>query len=254
MKIYIPTIGREEQKTFNRLPKYWQKKVVFVAYGSLGMHLKVLYENRCKAVLMQPSHIKGIAQVRQWILEKNDGKILMLDDDLKFAHREKDGLKLHDATPKEIDRGLWKVDELLDIYAHGSISTREGNNRVDAITTFIGRPLRALAYNCAMVKDTDARFDRIPLMEDFDMTLQLLREGLQNFTIWNLCHDQAGSNAEGGCSTYRTAALQTLSAKKLAKLHPGFVKVVQKETKSGWFGGVRTDVRIAWKKAYESAR
>lgn len=253
MKIYIPTIGREQQKTFDSLPKRWQEKVVFVVYGPLGKVLKTRYEGRCKAVLMQPKHIKGISQVRQWILEKNDGKILMLDDDLKFAHREKDGMKLHPASPTEIDRGLHKVNDLLDIYAHGSIATREGNNRVEEITTYIGRPLRALAYNCEWVKDHFARFDRVPLMEDFDMTLQLLRKGCKNFTIWNLCHDQAGSNAEGGCSTYRTAALQTAAAKALAKLHPKFVKVIQKETKSGWFGGVRTDVRIAWKKAYESA-
>ena len=39
---------------------------------------------------------------------------------------------------------------------------------------------------------------------------------------------------------------------ELAALHPDFVKVVEKYTKTSWGGGIRTDVRIAWKKAYES--
>jgi hypothetical protein len=44
------------------------------------------------------------------------------------------------------------------------------------------------------------------------------------------------------------------SAKGLAELHPGFVKVVRKETKGAWGGGERVDVQIQWKKAWESSR
>ena len=41
-------------------------------------------------------------------------------------------------------------------------------------------------------------------------------------------------------------------AHELEVLHPDYVTVVDKTTKTSWGGGTRTDVRIAWKKAYES--
>jgi hypothetical protein len=85
------------------------------------------------------------------------------------------------------------------------------------------------------------------------MTLQLLRAGYPNAVITEFVHNQAGSNTEGGCSAYRDAKMMESSARKLAKLHPGFVKVVTKETKTSWGGGERVDVQIAWKKALASA-
>lgn len=255
MKIYIPTIGNREQKTVGTLPINWLDDTIVVAplkeCDTLRKSLPDLV-----TVVPQPSNIKGIAAVRQWIIDREDGKILMLDDDLKFAARGEGG-KLHPASGKEIESGLVFLRMMLDEHAHGSISTREGNNRVIEDLTYCGRPLRALAYDCKMVKKVGARFDRIPLMEDFDMTLQLMRAGFENFTIWDLCHDQGSSNAPGGCSTYRTPELQDKAAKELARLHPEFVKVVYKESKTSWGNGFdhkRTDVRISWKKAYESSR
>jgi hypothetical protein len=91
-------------------------------------------------------------------------------------------------------------------------------------------------------------------MEDFDVTLQLLRKGHRNAVLNQWAQDQGTSNAPGGCSTYRTPEVQAAGAYGLQKLHPDFVTVVDKETKQAWGGGVRKDVRIAWKKALESSR
>jgi hypothetical protein len=40
----------------------------------------------------------------------------------------------------------------------------------------------------------------------------------------------------------------------LQLLHPAFVKVVEKATKTSWGGETRTDVQVSWKKAYASAK
>jgi hypothetical protein len=90
-------------------------------------------------------------------------------------------------------------------------------------------------------------------MEDFDIQLQLLRKGMPSISINTMVQNQRGSGLEGGCSTYRTVEIQEEAARTLQSYHPEFVSVVQKQTKSAWGGGVRTDVVIQWRKAYESS-
>jgi len=252
VRIFIPTLGREKQFTFETLPDIWKRRVIFVCGPGEKKRLQALGA----PVWEQPAEVKGIAGVRQMIMDfAKDEKVVMLDDDLKFAHRCADG-KLHPADKTVVNAMLLSVDEQLSNFAHGAVSCREGNNRVKDDITFIGRPLRLLAYNRRMVKETNCRF-RLKVMEDFDMTLQLLRAGRENFIIWNFCHDQCiGSGAPGGCSGYRTPAVQAKAAHDLARLHPGFVKIVEKETKTAWkdFGGKRTDVIVYWKKAFESSQ
>lgn len=254
MRIYIPTIGRtDHQPTFFSLPEFWQRRTTFICPGHELIKLRRTVGDNPK-IWIQRAHVKGIAQVREYIVQTtNHKKILMLDDDLKFAHRQ-NGLKLVKSDPMDVGEAITRVDKLLDEdYAHGSISTREGNNHIEENTTFVGRSLRALAYRTDIIRKEKLSFCRVKLMEDFDMSLQLLRRGHKNFIIWDHCQDQGSSQADGGCSTYRTAELQKEAANALHDLHPKFVKVVEKETKSGWNGmKTRTDVRIAWKKAYES--
>jgi hypothetical protein len=91
-------------------------------------------------------------------------------------------------------------------------------------------------------------------MEDFDVTLQLLRLGYANIVLAQWVHNQRGSGASGGCSTYRTMDMQAKAAKGLAKLHAPFVNVVYKQTSHAWGGQARQDVVIAWKKAYYTQR
>ena len=39
---------------------------------------------------------------------------------------------------------------------------------------------------------------------------------------------------------------------EMGELHKGFVRVVEKKTKTAWGWGTRKDVVISWKKAYAS--
>ncbi len=252
MRIFIPTLGREKQFTFETLPDIWKRQVIFICGPGEKKRLSAFGA----PVWEQPAEVKGIAGVRQMVMDfARDEKVVMLDDDLKFAKRLPDG-KLTPADKTAVNSMLFIVEKQLEYYAHGAVSCREGNNRVTEAMTLIGRPLRLLSYNRTMVKKAECRF-RLKVMEDFDMTLQLLRKGCKNFIIWDYCHDQCiGSGAPGGCSGYRTPAVQAQAAHDLAKLHPGFVKVVEKETKTAWkdFGGKRTDVIVYWKKAFESSQ
>jgi hypothetical protein len=180
----------------------------------------------------------------------------MLDDDLEFFERRVDDpTKLIKANGNSVARMLSRLDGLAEKYAHGGISTREGANRDTSHVIENTRCLRALFYDPHVMKKHNVRFDRVPVMEDFDVALQLLRLGYPSGKLNTWAQDQPGSNTEGGCSTYRTLAIQAKAAHTLARLHPDFVTVVEKPPlkSGGWSGEARTDVRISWKKAFDSA-
>lgn len=202
-----------------------------------------------------PSGITRLSPTRQWLLENSpEDRFILMDDDLAFAKRRKDDpSRFERSSPKETAAALHRMNELLDKYAHVGMLGREGGNRVTERVVYNTRMMRVLGYRRDIVQKVGARFDRVPIKQDFDMTLQLLRAGYDNAVLATHVQNQAGSNTAGGCSAYRTDKMMEDISHKLAKLHPGFVKVVQKETKSAWGGGVRTDVQIAWKKARASA-
>jgi hypothetical protein len=180
----------------------------------------------------------------------------MLDDDLVFfKRRDDDATKFNAITPAALRQVFAAIEDNLNDYAHVGVSGREGANR--KTETFIEntRMMRVLAYDLDVIKGQDIRFDRCQYMLDFDVTLQLLKLGKPNLMINWAVQNQAGSNADGGCAaTGRTLESQEADAVTLQSLHPEFVTLVQKETKT-WKGmESRTDVRIQWKKAYEHGR
>jgi hypothetical protein len=121
--------------------------------------------------------------------------------------------------------------------------------------------MNAYAYHTgrlrSLVDEGVIELGRVPVMEDFDLTLQLLRAGFPNRVSYEFCWNQRGSGSEGGCSTYRTGEMQAAAARRLAELHPDFVKVVTKSSKSNWKQGdmqERVDVIVQWRKAFEAGR
>ena len=249
--IYIHTAGRpDKQITLKSFPSEIIKHTRLVVQEKE----KHYYEPSKNFIVVLPSHINTLSPTRQWILENSETeKFVMMDDDLTFAYRtEFAGTKLHKANFDTIVRMFNDIEYALDKYDHVGISAREGDNRVETSLKENTRMMRLLAYNKTKVLETGAKFDRIDTKQDFDMTLQLLRKGHKNAVLYDYAHNQPGSNNTGGCSVYRDSEMMNRCSHELVKLHPEFVKVVEKATKTSWGGGVRTDVRIAWKKAYES--
>jgi hypothetical protein len=251
MKIFIPSLNRADQKwhTWDGLPPSVQKD----AYMVVGPKDAPAYFQRFGEDNVLVVDIKGIGAVRQHIIDISDGAVLMLDDDLSFFTRREDDPKLLQKADKVAVRAMiTRMARLLEQYAHASIAVREGANRNphDELL-FNQRCLRALGYHAPTLKELGVRFDRLPVMEDFDVALQLLRKGFPSATLNRWCQDQGASNAPGGCSSYRSLKVQSKGARGLAKLHPDYVTVVQKEAKGGGEWAVREDVRVQWKKAFE---
>lgn len=256
MKIYIPTRSRAtKQTTWNSLtPKLRQHVIFVVNNGDLAPDLPKL------KILLCPPKINTIGLVRQHIIDCHDVKkdgahLIMLDDDLRFFQRRiDDPTKFLPITDSALEDCFKLVDRLLVTHANVGILAREGGNRVTADIVENTRLLRALAYNVPVLRKVKARFDRLIVMEDFDVALQLLRAGHKTAAVASYVQDQTGSNAPGGCSDYRTLERQAEGAKGLAKLHAPFVKLVTKTTKTAWQGATRLDVMVRWKDAYASSQ
>lgn len=253
MDIVIPTLGRalnRLQTTANQLLEASLpfKLVVQPHEARLYEHIGVM------AVL--PERIKGISATRDWIVHEmpmeEGSHVCMMDDDLHFAvRREDDRTKFRQPEVHDIRAMVNAIDASLEAYPHVSIGSREGGNRVTEPISFNTRMMRVLAYDRRFLRKHGVTFAPMDVMEDFHVTLQLLRMGRDCVVLNNWVSNQAGgSAAPGGCSAFRTPALQAANAHRLAARHPGFVKVVEKlPTKTAWGGQPRTDVVVSWKQA-----
>lgn len=254
MKLVIPSINRwNKQPTLEEIPL---SQTVCLVVPSAQKLLYRKYSTNNTYICEHPNELKNIGEVRHWILEQfYPEPVVMLDDDLEFfVRRIGDLTKFRKTTVADVAALVLDLEEQLTKYPHVAVATREGGNRITDDYVYNTRGLRVLGYNTQIVLDEGVQFNRLAVMEDFDITLQLLRKGHPNCIINWMVHNQGGSGSAGGCSTYRTLDMQAQAAHRLKELHPEFVTVVEKTTKTAWGGATRTDVRIQWKKAYESAK
>lgn len=239
--------------TWSHLPPSIQEQTELVVrhceysqYSTLKVPLHVL----------TPDISPNIGAVRQYLLETfPTEKICMLDDDLEFAvRREDEPTKFRAPTVSDVERMFKDLETWLTYHPIIGISAREGANRNTAPYLSATRQMRVHAIDATMYHRLGIRYDRMELMEDFDVLLQFLERGYANLVLNNYVSNQGGSNVSGGCSSYRNRLSQSSAARRLAELHPEYVKVVTKQTKTSWGGQERQDVIVQWKKAYAAGR
>lgn len=259
LPIYIPSKGRWNavlEGTLKWVPSTMHDRVIFVVPLEEQRH----YESTLRhlSVHVAGTTSIGIAQTRHFIGHHADvslfDKFVMMDDDLKFFVRKNETeTGLIKQTPEDFNIMMFAIRRHLRNYAAVSVSARQGNNNfgpcdasaVDENT----RLLRVLAYRTADFLACE--HGRVEIAEDHDVNLQLLKKGLPNANLMFWSQDQAQTQAAGGCSTYRTKELHEKSQRKLAELHPGLVKIVQKTNKTGGEFGNRIESVISWKKAFK---
>jgi hypothetical protein len=254
MDIFVISRSRWLQSdTLNHLGEVASSVTLIVPNAQVRSYRALASQYQCR-LLGCPKD--GVALTRQFCGKiSRANKFLMLDDDLKFYCRisKKDW---HLRYPRDIGCSVSSmiqvVSSCLDTYVHVGISSREGNNRLPYEGVECSRPLRALAYR----KDEflQLQHGRVQIMEDFDITMQLLRRGYKNFIIACWAQGQTMTQAPGGCSDYRTHELHDQNVRKFAELHSPFVHLHKKRNKSGGEFGTRTEAIIYWKKAWTSSQ
>ena len=252
LRIVIPTYRRAfAQHTFQGLPNTWHDRVTLVVdeQDAKIFRRDSWRETGCEVVVV-PETVHTIAQKRAWILRELPYELLvMMDDDLRFACRlPSTPVRLVPADPTMVAAHLgWLEMKLQSDVAHAGWSARQGNNRLDDGWISNTRMMYVLGYRRSVVL-RECQLGRVETREDMDYTLQLLRRGFPNAVSSLICADQK-YNAPGGASLERTTERSNADAEKLAELHPGLVKVVQKSYK----GSIpRKEVICYWKKAFRS--
>lgn len=261
MRIYIPSRGRFDERLLRspaaQLPD--SADVVWVVGHDEAPHyVSQLALFRVPGRVVPCSEQPNISAVRHWIgrhaaLEGHD-RFCMMDDDIGFlVRRSPDTWQLRATTPAEsMDMVRW-LERALDTCDHAGISAREGNNRagegtVETLVDRDTRMMRVLAYRTD--RFLDMVHGRVRVMEDFDISLQLLRSGGSNAVSFWWAQGQRMTNEDGGCSVWRTREVHEESARRLAELHPGLVRLRQKQNKTDADGlGTRLEVTISWKRA-----
>lgn len=257
--IFVPSMSRHGQKRL--VTDYIAADLHDRVYYAVPDNQVQVYRDVLKArgfygsVISAPSPISA-TRLRCGEAAKQMGfsKFIMLDDDIDFLIRKSpEHWQLRATTISEVIELFDIISVMLDDFEMVSVSSREGNNvfgigSFEKLININSRPLRVLAFQ------TDAflsvEHGRVEVMEDFDVTLQILRKGGRNAVIGYYANGQPKTQAPGGCSVYRTRELHERSAKKLQELHPQFVKLRQKQNKTDNDGfGKRTEVTIQWKKA-----
>ena len=260
MKVFIPTYGRAgAQPTFHALTAAGIPLSLVVQEREALKYTQYAKYPNCQVIVL-PDTIRTIAPTRQFILDEcvtHRDSFCMVDDDLEFFHRRTDDpTKLRTISSKELHAAFQEMEERIEdgMCAHAGFAAREGANRHVNHYVDNTRIMRVLGYAAEPLIYHNIRFDAMEVMEDFHVALSLLERRYSNCVLNTYAHNQAGSGKSGGCSHFRTPELHAENARRLAALHPGVVKVVEKTTKTAWGGGTRTDVIIQWKKAYEQTR
>jgi hypothetical protein len=258
VQIFIPTRDRlEAQYTWDNLTPALQAKAVLVCPAEeVQAHL----DRGRNAIARPPVRLPA---VRQWIVSTaadQNQPVIMLDDDLGFFRRKSpDAYNLMpiSRTPA-LDILFYDLEKLVRSgkYAHAGLSPRQANNRHFPQTLVSSTRVNAVhCVNPKILAEVGVSYDAVDMMEDYHVTLTLLQLGYDNAVIVDGAWDQVkGSGAPGGFSHYRTKEKQAAAAYKLAELHPGYVRVVEKEPKTGQgdnWGGTRIDVRCYWTRAFK---
>lgn len=257
VRLYIPTYQRvDRQETWQWLPEEVREKTFLVARPEEAIDLDLMGY----PVLACPE--KGIANTRQWILDQHDveahGPIAMLmDDDLRFDYRRTDDPSKFlkpERGGKSMSDMFAAVEEMMQFVPFGGVANRGGANRNHAAYMRNQRVFDSWAVDVEIFRKLGLKVNRLPFMEDFDLALQFLTAGYFSLVVNNWVKGDHGSNVQGGCSAYRDLPGQEEAALGLAEAWPDFVTVVSRPAWDGMGAAVRTDVRIAWKKAWEFGR
>jgi hypothetical protein len=254
MKIIIPTKGRvSQQTTLANLPKELHPQVVIVAPSTEFYYHQKNWPN--VTVVQQTDDRWDIATKRQWIVESSqEEKIVMLDDDLRFAVRRTDDPgKFVKATLLDVSKAFTELEALLsEDFPHAGFSARGGgiNDAAKRGGWQMGkRMMYVLGYHLPTVRK-HAIFGRIKTHEDMDICLQLLSKGFPNLVNFSFVVDQKFGSA-GGCTSERTVEKNNADVELLAQLHPKYVRITEKAYTSST---PRKEVVCAWQRCLQEGQ
>jgi len=261
--ICIPTYKREKQITYESLCDELKEITYLVVSSEDKLKIEKRYPKAKFLLSYSQEQGLGLGKTREWIMDTVDSKyIIMFDDNMMFYKRVSDNdWHLKYADNLDIFDGnqtLQMVDYMVQLakkenYFGIGLSSRQGNNNVTGDYTENSRMFASFLLNREIFMKESIKFGDIKIMEDFGAFLKLLTRGYKNAVVYKYCFGKPSASMPGGCSAYRNFDTQKEACYILKDLFPEFVSIVKKKTKNwGDELNFRYDVRISWKKAYDS--
>lgn len=262
LAVYIPTRGRiKQQFTMNTMflaePRTDDVVVRFVVPQGEARQFRAVHP-RVKITTVPDSYRYG--DVMQSILADKPGRYkAIVDDDMRLIRRrDKLNIRQKGGTATRADtRDLFaRVKYWLGQgYKHGGVSLRQTNQYKPGKWFVVNtRVSGMLFYDSEVLMGEGLRFDVLQERSDFHVILSLFELGYANVVDYEFMVGQnIGTNAPGGCSTYRTPEFLREQALLLAEMHPCVTvinKVRRMKQTAGMVGeeGI-PDVRVQWRKA-----
>jgi hypothetical protein len=249
LKIYIPTRGRpHRQITADQLQEAGIPHVLVCTQGDVTLDD---YKARCdlfgKIIVVKAA---GLTEKRQRILEMAPEKFCMLDDDLRFYSRSENGAGFisisnmigKSETARTLRQMFRDIEDALDQHAQVGLVDKFMAQAQPRMYKTSGRYNQVMAYNQKLFKKVRPRFRTITNQEH-DFHLQLSAAGLPPYILTEWSKD-APYYAQGGCSIYRTVAVEKRGFEELRKNWPDIVKIVPHAKNISGLA-----VRFDWKKA-----
>ena len=274
--VVVPTKGRldiKKQITLKNLPQsILLNTIVVTPPEEKDIMVELLKDNNIDVAGVIPIQHSNISELRHKIINGLKRNIVFLDDDFNFHCREYSDTEFDTKyllkalnekyfTKQNIEKYLlemfdWICSKLnCDTFGMVGVSARSGNNFLKYRNIYNTRINGFWGINYKnYLKIGSPNISQISTKEDFFLSLSFLKKGIPTISTSTYAYDTpGGSNADGGCSNYRTLAQMEENSKKLLKMFPHCVSLVTKPI-SRWKGlgkeGEFYDVKISWKKAY----
>ena len=276
--IVINSSNRSDKiKTHNLFPNDVVDWVYAVPKEQAESYVEILGAERVAHI---PDSVASyLPSQRQWVMNTYGEQykyIWLMDDDLVFLRRKtkvttEKAIEYGKEVDKEEIKYLLKkckkkhiIQMILDMRKHldgipmVGISTRLGNNRVHEDYDDINRVTRCYAMNTEVFEKVGATFAPFEpfVAEDFHMSFSFLNKGYPNRVLHTFAQEDIGSNADGGCSLYRTAEVQQRTTNWMILNHEE--ATIKPKSSKNWKNlegkgvkNVRVDMIISWKKAYK---
>jgi hypothetical protein len=223
VKIVIPSRSRyNSQKTVQALSQdLWTNIVVVVPSDQ---YISYRQNTPMDIGVIPFDGPAGVAIKRDFILKMHkSGKVIMMDDDLRFYKRSEDGKKFAIASPLDTELMVEQIVEFLTNYPMVGLVDKFMSQHTKRGYEECRRFNQVLGFNRDLFPDPWPTF-RVPHDEEHDIHLQFLTRGYKTavLTEWSKVDKP---NAAGGCSDWRNKTFLENFHKHLESLWPGIVSI-----------------------------
>lgn len=266
--IFIPSRGRAHRianGTIRYIPRRRLRDVtVVVPRGEEDAYRVALGAHMIDGLQISTVSPKSnIVEIRLGLLDhgikRGDRYQFQIDDDLAFyVRRDPKLVRLWYCVHRESEEMLRRLERMMQNSERPlsmvGVPARNGSNRFDSGIEENTRIMQLQGYRLDDVailrRNRKLVAGSLTTLEDHHFNLTFLRNGYRTGIFGLYAVGQGQTQAEGGCSHYRTVDTHRQDCERLASLHPGLVKLTQKSFKNSQNGFEnRTEVVISWQKA-----